>query len=123
MSNCDLCSLSKEDCLSVEKIEAGFFIDRTVETLYNIFEDLEQDDGTVLRQQKDYDVRGGVMAKPIPSKIHDVRSVQVLHALLRTFDHFMETAIHVKAGVFKCGESKTSVYNQFLKIAKIAKTE
>ena len=97
---CDHCSVSKNECLDLDKIEAGFYIDRAVESLCNIFDDLQQEDGSILKQPKDYDVRGGVTSKPIPSKNHDVKSVQVLHALLHTFDIFMKAAVHVKAGVY-----------------------
>ena len=115
---CDLCSLSKEQSLDLNQIDAGFFIDRSIESVLNIFEDLVQDDGTVLKQRNDYDRRSGVTTKPIPSKSHDVKSTQVLHALLRTFDHYMKCAVHVKAAVFTWTETTGSYNSQFLKNAK-----
>ena len=115
---CDVCSLSKEQSMDLNQIDAGFFIDRSVESVLNIFEDLVQDDGTVLKQRNDYDRSSGVTTKPIPSKSHDVKSTQVLHALLHTFDHYMKCAVHVKAGVFTWTETTGSYNSKFLKNAK-----
>ena len=61
-------------------------------------------------------MREGVTTKPIAN--NDVISQQVLHALLRTFDHYMKIAVRIKAGIFDWSESKTSVNNQFSKHAK-----
>ena len=52
----------------------------------------------MLKRKEDYNIRQGVTNKPIAT--NSVKSSQVLHALLRSFDHFMKTAVHVKAEVF-----------------------
>ena len=89
---CDLCDHSKEECLDIATVENGFSITRDIESLLAIFDELETEGGTVLKQKGDYSTRKGLIKKPIAS--HDVVSVQVLHALLRCFDHFMKTVIH-----------------------------
>ena len=116
---CDLCSVSKQQCLDVDVIKAGFTIDRDVETLHKVFEDLQQEDGSVLKKKGDYDVRQGVTNRPIASPSQTVHSVQILHGLLRSFDMFMKTAIHVKAGVFDWSEAPSSRNKQFLDAAKL----
>ena len=96
---CDLCDHSRADCHDPEVVRAGFEITRTVEDLYSLFEKVANDDGVVVKHRNDYDTRKGLTNKPIPN--HEVISVQVLHALLRTFDHYMKIAVHLKAEVFE----------------------
>ena len=58
-----------------------------------------------------------LLQKPLPT--NSVLSVQVLHALLHNFDHFMKTAaVHLKAHVFDWTESPSSHNMRFLKQAK-----
>ena len=75
----------------------GFEITRDIDSLRNVFNDLVQDDGSILKRRNDYE-RGGLTTKPIPT--NEVLSVQVLHALLRTFHHYIKMAVHLRAGVF-----------------------
>ena len=63
-------------------------------------------------------VRAGQTNKPIPTT-SGAQSVQVLHAILRTFDHFMKTVVYVKAGVYDWSESSTNAANRFIKQAKL----
>ena len=44
----------------------------------------------------------------------EVRSVQVLHGILRGVDHFMKVVIHVSAGVLYWTESRTDPSYRFL---------
>ena len=48
----------------------------------------------------------------------NVVSVQVLHALLQSFKHFMKVVVHIHAHVFEWSESKLSCYNRFLTASK-----
>ena len=113
---CDLCDHSRADCHDPQVVRAGFEITRTVEDLHSLFEKVANDDGVVVKHRNDYDTRKGLTNKPIPN--HEVISVQVLHALLRTFDHYMKIAVHLKAEVFEWTESDTNRYHQFLVAAK-----
>ncbi|XP_065647675.1 uncharacterized protein LOC136077082 [Hydra vulgaris] len=113
---CDLCDLSKEQCEDICTIEQGFVINRDIETMEQIFLDLVQEDGSLTKKSKDYDVRHGQTASPIAGS--NVRSVQVLHALLHGFDHFMKVVVHLSAGVHAWTESKTASTTHFLEIEK-----
>ncbi|KAG1681466.1 hypothetical protein GQR58_011849 [Nymphon striatum] len=62
---CDLCTLSKEQCFDRDRIEGGFVINRNVETLHAIFDELCQDDGSIAKHRYDYEERGGQTHKPI----------------------------------------------------------
>ena len=113
---CDLCDTSRQLARDPNRVEQGFEINRTIEDLHRLFEDLVQDDGSVYKRPRDYDQRAGLVSKPIPT--NETKSVQVLHALLRSFDHFMKVAVHLRAAVFDWSESPTSINQQFLKNAK-----
>ena len=115
-SYCDLCTYSKEACLNQTLVEEGFTITRDIDNILAIFEELVQDDGTLEKHKNDYATRQGVTTKPIAT--NSVVSQQVLHALLRTFDHFMKTVVHLKAGVLDWSESPSSINMVFLKRAK-----
>ena len=112
---CDLCTHSKEVCVQKVKHRETFVIDRDVQTMHQIFDDLEVD-GVIQRSTGDYAVRQGQIHKPIP--LHNVQSTQVLHGLLRSFDHFMKALVHVKAGVFHWSEVKGSYNKLFIDNSK-----
>ena len=95
---CDLCTYSKEECLDTELIESGMTINRTVESCNDIFEKLQDDEGYIFKERGDYPERQGITSKPILKE--EILSVQVLHSLLRCFDHFMKILTYVKAGVY-----------------------
>ena len=113
---CDLCTYSKQQCCNESLVEEGFKIDRDISTMQQIFLDLVQDNGDLKRKPNDYPERAGQTAQPIAD--YNVRSVQVLHALLRSFDHLMKVVIHLKAGVMYWTESKTDPSHQFLEMEK-----
>ena len=113
---CDLCHHSKEDCLDIEFIQNGINITRDITSLHAIFNDLEQEDGSLLKQPDDYDVRAGVTARPIAN--NQVVSIQVLHGLMRSVDMFMKIIVHLVACVFDWSESKTSHNHRFLEQAR-----
>ena len=94
-----MCDHSRADCHDPDVVRAGFEITQTVADLHSIFETVVDDDGEIVKHRNDYDTRKGLTNEPIPS--HEVTSVQVLHALLRTFDHYMKIAVHLKAEVFE----------------------
>ena len=113
---CDLCYTTKEGCNDPKRIEEGFEISRNVVDLHSIFDDLGQEDGTVIKTQNDYGECAGITTRPFPT--NEVTSIQVLHALLRSFDHFMKIAVHLRAGVFDWSEPPTNINKQFLVNAK-----
>lgn len=82
----------------------------------DIFVELVQDDGSIFKKKFDYFDRAGVTEKPIAT--YEVYSVQVLHDLLRTFDHLMKLAVHLRAEFFDWSESPTSIKKRFFVNAK-----
>ena len=115
-AHCDLCTHSKEVCVQKVKNREMFVIDRDVQTMHQIFDDLEVD-GVIQRSAGDYEVQQGQIDKLIP--LHDVKSTQVLHGLLWSFDHFMKAAVHVKADVFHWSEMKGSCNKLFIDNSKV----
>ena len=90
---------------------------RNIEELHDIFNEAVQENSEIAKAKNDYETRKGVTSKPIPT--NNVKSVQVLHALLRCFDHFMKTVVHAVAGVFDWSESSSNRNNLFSKQAKL----
>ena len=113
---CDLCHISKEDCLDIDIIKNGISITREIQSLHAIFNELEQEDGSLLKRRNDYSVRAGVTARPIAT--NQVVSIQVLHALMRSVDFYMKIIVHLSACVFEWSESKASHNNRFLERAR-----
>ena len=115
--HCGLCTCSKEQYLYVERIEGGFNINRSVEDLLHIFDDhLGLEDGSVMKSKGDYETRAGQTARAIP--MNKTQPVQVLHALLRSFDFVMKVIVHILAGVYDWSDSKASHNSRFLVAAK-----
>ena len=77
---CDLCHLSKQDCLDIEKIKNSISIN-----------ELEQDYGSIMKGRNDYSVRAGATNHPIATT--QVVSTQVLHALMRSCDMYMKIIV------------------------------
>ncbi|KAG1662191.1 hypothetical protein GQR58_021057 [Nymphon striatum] len=71
---CDLCTLSKEQCFDRDRIEGGFVINRNVETLHAIFDELCQDDGSIAKHRYDYEERGGQTHKPIATNEEKIKN-------------------------------------------------
>lgn len=115
---CDLCTKSKQQCVQHIKNREMFLIDRDVQTMHNIFDDLANEEGEITKQPRDYNTRQGQIHKPIPN--HSVKSTQVLHGLLRTFDHFMKAIVHVKAGTLDWSEIPGSYNKLFVDNSKNA---
>ena len=106
---CDLCTYSKPQCCNEYLVVEGFKIDREISL---IFLDLVELDGEVKKRANYYEARAGQTAQPIAD--YDVFSVQVLHAVLRSFDHLMKIIVNINAGVLYWTESKTDPSHQFL---------
>ena len=75
--------------MDVKVVKNGFSITKNITNLNIIFDELVQLDGTVRKETGDYAHRQGITNKPIAT--YQAPTVQVLHALLRSFDFFYET--------------------------------
>ena len=111
---CDLCIHPKSDC--VEKVKSSEFctINGDLKTMNAIFDSLSED-GEIIRKRNDYSTRQGQIDKPVPMHDSAVTTMQVLHGMLRSFDHLMKMVVHVSAGVFCWSEDKSSRYHVFFK--------
>ena len=98
----------------MEKVRSSefFTINRDLEKMNAIFDFLSED-GEIIRKKDDYSTRQGQIDEPVP--IHDsaVTTMQVLHGMLRSFDHLMKMVVHVSAGVFCWSEDQSSRYHVF----------
>ena len=97
-----MCSKTKEECKNFEVVKTGFEIEKMVEEMHKFFNSLEEN-GEIIKVAGDYAVRQGQCHKPIAE--HEVKSTQVLHGLLHTFDHFMAALLRCYAGVYYWGTS------------------
>ena len=70
----------------------------------------------MLKVKGDNCMRAGLTTKPIAT--NETQSVQVLRALLRTFDFIMKVIVHTLAGIYTWSESKTSINYGFLESEK-----
>ena len=63
---CTMCSKSQAECQKVEVIEAGFIIDRSVESIAQLALSLtDPETGEVIRKKADYNRRQGICGQPI----------------------------------------------------------
>lgn len=114
---CDLCSVSRSGCHCIAVVESGFLITRDINSMHAIFDDLyDPDVDTIKKMPNVYDVQAGQTHKPIPEV--EVRPVQVLHALLRCFEHWIKVIYHLIAGIKRWTESKYDKGYQFIELAK-----
>lgn len=95
---CDLCNKSKEECRDPSRVEQGFEINRSIEETMDILDLLfNKEEGAITKRAGDYEARTGVSHQPTAEV--NAPSIQVLHALLRAFDHFTDTCVRLNAGV------------------------
>eukprot|EP00088_Acartia_fossae_P039914 TRINITY_DN4153_c0_g1_i1.p1 TRINITY_DN4153_c0_g1~~TRINITY_DN4153_c0_g1_i1.p1 ORF type:complete len:755 (-),score=121.41 TRINITY_DN4153_c0_g1_i1:80-2179(-) len=113
---CDLCTYTKEACRSIELIEEGIPITRSVKDTKRIFDSLVDDDGQIMKKPGDADTRQGCTSEPITEI--EAPTVQILHSLLRTFDHWARTCVHLNAGIRIWKKPSSSTQSKFLTLAK-----
>ena len=79
---------SKEDGQDIERIKAGFELNRTMEQVDQIFKKLyDEEIGTIAKKPKDYDVRQGVTHQPLTSQSINL-APRPLHCVLRLYNLF-----------------------------------
>ena len=100
----------------ITAIDCGILIYRTIESMHQILDNLCQEDGTVLKRANNYEQRAGQTAMPIAEL--DIRSIQILYGLLRSFDNYTKIIIHVAAGILYWTESRSDRSARFLDMEK-----
>lgn len=114
-SYCGLCSFSKQHFHYPEIVEEVFYIDRSIESINAIFEELSNEQATVARS-RDYDSRTGVTQCSISSI--SIISFQILHGILRTLDFVINLDYHPQAEVLDWRKGASIIYLHFLKNTK-----
>ena len=94
---CQLCKFSKVNCHCPEYVVNGFPVDRSIEEMHNIFNDLTESGAVpVPRRQGDYDVRTGVTAEPITHRELNT-SLPTTHAWTCISTWFLNLLYHIVA--------------------------
>ena len=119
---CCLCTNSQAECNDIERIKAGFLIDRTLDQTLEICEkNLHLSKN---RKTGDCNVRKGVTQQPIT--IEDISNLHPLHNILRCFGWIYKICYHATASHYTWSEAKLSVANHVgtaLDILKQAKDQ
>ena len=101
---CTCCTSSDYEAHDVEKIQAGFPINRTVETTSELFSDLAvlDIDGKefIPKTVRDYKRRSGLCHKPI-TKTDICGNIAVLHSYLNSLTFFEQILYSLNSGVLK----------------------
>ena len=83
---CTMCIKSQEQCQKIETIQAGFMIDRDLESIRDLALSLtDEETGEVVRRKGDYGVRQGVCGVPL-TDADLTKSIPVCHSKIRTFE-------------------------------------
>ena len=118
---CLMCTASKKDAHDIEKIKAGFPINRTMDSIHEKFEALkvQNDDGewVIPRQSGDYNDRQGLTSQPLTHQ-DVVTDFSVLHSLIRSLYFFEQLAYRINAEVYKWGEKQSDADKAALNLAK-----
>ena len=90
---CSMCTHSQEECHNMLVIQAGFVINRSIETITDLAISLtDEDTGEVVRAPKDYAKRQGVCGKPI-TESDLTKNIPVCHSKIRTTEFVVELLI------------------------------
>lgn len=90
---CTMCTKSQEESQTVEVIEAGFLIDRSVEQISDLALSLTDcDTGELVKSKGDYEKRQGVCGQPL-TQSDLTKNIPVCHSKIRAFDFIIEFLI------------------------------
>ena len=96
-SYCTMCSKSDADCHKPSVIQAGFVIDRSIESLKELALSLtDPDTGEIIKKKADYAVRKGVCDVPI-TESDLTKNIPVCHSKIRVFEWFIELLVREKS--------------------------
>ena len=85
---CTMCTKSVEECQKLETIEAGFMIERSVESLKELALSLmDPDTIDVMKKRSDYATRQGVCGQPI-TEMDLTKNIPICHSKIRSFNLF-----------------------------------
>ena len=124
-SFCTMCKVSAADAQNPERIKQLFRIERSIESVQQLYEELVEtdEDGNeyIPTKPNDYHIRQGLTQKPLTSQ--DVaQNFPILHAKLRSLSFFEQIAYRLNSNVPIMGRGKRMNTYQKEKIA-VAKKE
>ena len=83
---CTMCVKSQEDCQKTAVIEAGFLIDRSIESISDLVESLSDPvTGDISKKKGDYQVRQGICGQPI-TQSDLTKNILVCHSKFQLFE-------------------------------------
>ena len=92
---CSMCVTSQADAHRVEVIEAGFIIERSVESMKELAMALtDPATGDVIRRRADYETRQGVCGVPI-TESDITKNIPVCHSKIRVFEFEVELLVRL----------------------------
>ena len=103
---CLVCTYSQDEAKSIERIELGFEINRTMDDMMTVFNELcNPETGSVKKSNKDYEKRKGVTHEPLTTSNMNL-SPRPLHVKLRTFPWFLIFLYRILARVLQWQDGK-----------------
>jgi hypothetical protein len=117
---CTMCKCSSAESQSPERIKQLFRIERNIESIQQLYEDLvvEDEDGNefIPTKPNDYHIRQGLTQKPLTTQ--DIaQNFPILHSTLRCLSFFEQVAYRLNANVQIMGRGKRLTVYQKDKIS------
>ena len=123
---CTSCTISEADAHKIDNIKQGFKINRSIEKMKNLYEEISllDDDGVefIPKSRKDYEKRKGLCMKPI-SKADVCSNITVLHSYLNALSFFERLLYCLNAGVYKMNSTFKTVRNSKEEAIKISEAK
>ena len=111
---CMLCTCTRQEASGqtpegLERVKAGFQINRSLQQTHNIYEEMNVSGRMIGSSQS----RLGVTQQPLLNEEHMVLMVSPLHALLRTFDFVLKLLVLLRANIDVWTENKKQLGERF----------
>ena len=92
-SYCTMCVKSQDECQKLETIQAGFVIERDLESIRDLALSLtDEETGDVIRKKGDYSTRTGVCGLPL-TETDLTKSIPVCHSKIRVFEWITDLVV------------------------------
>ena len=109
-----LCTCTRQEASGqtpegLERVKAGFQINRSLQQTHNIYEEMNVSGRMIGSSQS----RLGVTQQPLLNEEHMVLMVSPLHALLRTFDFVLKLLVLLRANIDVWTENKKQLGERF----------
>ena len=105
-ASCHLCTSTRDQLKDIDIIKKGFPINRSIESAFQIFEDVDEDEFLSL-PSKD---RFGITHKPLSDE--NILSASPLHGYLRVFGWLMQLVYHLLSGEERWTPSSSKIHQK-----------